>query len=225
MGKYLFNDPLAFSTVGKEQQPLHFLQLIFMSDLVLFWHRRDLRIVDSIGLAQASNTNARIIGVFCFDRAMLSLDVAPVRVTYLVGCLSALADDYRQAGSELLFLDGDPIEKIPQLAKALAAKSVYWHCDVEPYAKTRDERVSGVLQAQNIAVHNNWDQLLHDPTTITTGNNQPYSVYTPFWRNWNSRSKPAPVDVKLPQSPLTPAERQALTQVPTIDLPTARALG
>ena len=106
-----------------------------MSDLVLFWHRRDLRIADSIGLAQASNTNVRVIGVFCFDRSILSLDVAPARVAYLVGCLKALADDYRQAGSELLFLDGDPIEKIAQLATALAAKSVYWHKDVEPYAK------------------------------------------------------------------------------------------
>jgi deoxyribodipyrimidine photo-lyase len=196
-----------------------------MSDLVLFWHRRDLRIVDSIGLAQASNINARVIGVFCFDRSILSMDVAPARVTYLVGCLSALANDYRQAGSELLFLDGDPIVKIPQLAKALAAQSVYWHHDVEPYAKARDERVSGVLQAQNIEVHTNWDQLLHDPTSITTGNNQPYSVYTPFWRNWNSRSKPAPVAVKLPQSPLNPTEREAIEQVPTIDLPTAQELG
>ena len=62
-----------------------------MSDLVLFWHRRDLRISDSIGLAQASRTNARVIGVFCFDRSILSMNVAPARVAYLVGSLKALA--------------------------------------------------------------------------------------------------------------------------------------
>jgi deoxyribodipyrimidine photo-lyase len=200
-------------------------QLIFMSDLGLFWHRRDLRVADSIGLAQACQTNNRVIGVFCFDRSILAQDVAPARVAYLVGCLKALAEDYRQAGSELLFLDGDPIVKIPQLAGALTANSVYWHHDVEPYAQTRDERIATALTAQNIQVHPNWDQLLHDPTTIRTGSQQPYSVYTPFWRNWNSRSKPDPVEVKLPQSKLTPAERQALKQVPTIDLPTATDLG
>lgn len=196
-----------------------------MSDLVLFWHRRDLRISDSIGLAQASRTNARVIGVFCFDRSILSMNVAPARVAYLVGSLKALAQDYQQAGSQLLFLDGDPVEKIPQLASTLKAKAVYWHYDVEPYAKTRDDRVTAALTAQNIEIHPNWDQLLHDPTTIRTGSKQPYTVYTPFWRNWNSQVKPEPVEVKLPQSELTPAERQALTQIPTIDLPTAQDLG
>jgi len=196
-----------------------------MSDLVLFWHRRDLRISDSIGLAQASRTNARVIGVFCFDRSILSMDVAPARVAYLVGCLKALAQDYHQAGSQLLFLDGDPIEKIPQLASTLKAKAVYWHHDVEPDAKTRDDRVTTALTAQSIEIYLNWDQLLHDPTTIRTGSKQPYTVYTPFWRNWNSQAKPEPVEVKLPQSELTPVERQALTQIPTIDLPTPADLG
>ena len=46
-----------------------------------------------------------------------------------------------------------------------------------------------------------------------------------LWRNWNSQVKPEPVEVKLPQSELTPVEKQALTQIPTIDLPTAAELG
>jgi deoxyribodipyrimidine photo-lyase len=197
-----------------------------MSDLVLFWHRSDLRISDSIGLAQACRNNARVFGVFCFDRAILSRDdIAPARIVYLLGCLQALAQDYHQAGSQLLFLHQDPIEGIPQLAITLSANAVYWHHDVEPYAQIRDDRVTAVLEAQKIEVHRNWDRLLHDPTTIRTGNKQPYTVYTPFWRNWNNQPKPAPVDVKLPASKLTPTERQALTQLPTINLPTAADLG
>jgi deoxyribodipyrimidine photo-lyase len=197
-----------------------------MSDLVLFWHRNDLRISDSIGLAQACHTDARVIGVFCFDRSILSRDdIAPARVIYMLGCLKALAEDYRQAGSQLLFLDADPAVGISQLASTLKAKAVYWHHDVEPYSQTRDDRVTTALRAKGIQIHTNWDRLLHDPTTIRTGNKQPYSVYSPFWRNWNSQPKPAPVEVKLPKSELTPAEKQALTQLPTIDLPTASELG
>jgi deoxyribodipyrimidine photo-lyase len=197
-----------------------------MSDLVLFWHRSDLRISDSIGLAQAAATKARVAGLFCFDRAILASEsVAPARVAYLVGCLKSLAEDYRQAGSQLLFVEGDPVEKIPQLATTLKAKAVYWHLDVEPYSQTRDERVATALKQRQIAVHTNWDRLLHDPTEIRTGNQQPYTVYTPFWRNWIGRSKPAPVTVKLPKSELTAIELQDLKQVPTIDLPTATALG
>ena len=136
-----------------------------------------------------------------------------------------LAADYRQAGSELLFLDGDPSEKIPQLASTLKAIAVYWHLDVEPYSQTRDERVIAALQAQKIPAHPQWDRLLHEPNAIQTGNKQPYTVYTPFWRNWNSQPKPAPVVVKFPPSSLTPVETQALANIPTIDLPTAQELG
>jgi deoxyribodipyrimidine photo-lyase len=197
-----------------------------MFDLVLFWHRNDLRISDSIGLAEACRNNHRVIGVFCFDRSILSRDdIAPARVVYMLGCLKALADDYRQAGSQLLFVDGDPAEQIALLANTLKAKAVYWHHDVEPYSQTRDERVTTALQSHNIPIQTNWDRLLHDPNAIKTGNKQPYSVYSPFWRNWNSQPKPAPVVVKLPPSELTPTETQALTQIPTIDLPTASELG
>jgi deoxyribodipyrimidine photo-lyase len=197
-----------------------------MSDLVLFWHRRDLRVSDSVGLAQACQANARIIGVFCFDRAILARDdVAPARIAYMLGCLKFIEQEYLRAGSQLLFLDGDPVERIPQLASSLQVRSVYWHHDVEPYAQTRDERVATALKDRSIEVRANWDQLLHDPTTIYTGNKQPYTVYTPFWRNWSSKSKPVPVEVKLRSSQLSPAETQALTQIPIINLPTAQDLG
>jgi deoxyribodipyrimidine photo-lyase len=197
-----------------------------MSDLLLFWHRNDLRISDSIGLAQACHTDGRVVGVFCFDRAILAGDdLAPARIVYMLGCLKSLAEDYRQAGSQLLFVDGDPVDRIPQLASTLKATAVYWHLDVEPYSQTRDEHVSTALTAQGIQIYPNWDRLLHDPTTIRTGNKQPYSVYTPFWRNWNSQPKPAPVKVNLPPSKLTPTETKALAQVPTTNLPTASELG
>jgi deoxyribodipyrimidine photo-lyase len=197
-----------------------------MSDLVLFWHRNDLRIADNTSLASACQQNARVIGVFCFDREILSGDdVAPVRVAYMLGCLKHLAADYQQAGSQLLFVDGDPSDRIPKLAATLKAESVYWNLDVEPYAQIRDERVANILKSQGIAVHHQWDRQLHDPTTIKTGSNQPYSVYSPFWRNWIGRSKPDPVAVRLKSIDLTPTETQALKQVPTIELPTATDLG
>ena len=164
----------------------------------------------------------------CFVSIELSLLVMILHQRELFicwGCLQALAADYRKAGSQLLFVDGDPVDRIPQLASTLKAKAVYWHHDVEAYAQTRDDRVTTALQSQDIQTHTNWDRLLHDPTTIRTGNKQPYSVYTPFWRNWNSQPKPAPVAVKLPPSELTPAEKQVLTQLPTINLPTAAELG
>ncbi|MEG4092484.1 deoxyribodipyrimidine photo-lyase, partial [Microcoleus sp. Pol12B4] len=36
-----------------------------MSDLILFWHRRDLRISDNIGLAAARQQSPKVVGIFC----------------------------------------------------------------------------------------------------------------------------------------------------------------
>ncbi len=197
-----------------------------MSDLGLFWHRNDLRIADSIGLAQACQTGARIVGVFCLDPAIIDRDdVAPARMEYLIGSLNCLAEDYHRSGSQLLILHQDPTVGIPQLASGLQVKTVYWHLDVEPYSQIRDARVSDALKQQGIAAYTAWDRQLHDPTQIKTGNKQPYTVYTPFWRNWNSQAKPAPAEVKLRSVELTPRERQALEQLPVIPLPTAKDLG
>ncbi len=197
-----------------------------MSDLVLFWHRRDLRVVDSIGLARACQRDARVMGVFCFDPAILQRDdLAPARIAYLLGCLQALATDYLQAGSQLLILHQDPVGGIPLIAGALGAKTVFWHRDVEPYAQIRDERVTDALQTAGIEVSTDWDRLLHDPNTIRTGSDRPYTVYTPFWRNWNSQPKPSPVEVKLRSSPLTPTEQQALELMPIVPIPTIADLG
>ena len=44
-----------------------------MSNLILFWHRRDLRISDNIGLTQASQECQTVVGIFCLDENMVSL--------------------------------------------------------------------------------------------------------------------------------------------------------
>ncbi|NES68514.1 MAG: deoxyribodipyrimidine photolyase, partial [Okeania sp. SIO2D1] len=62
-----------------------------MSNLILFWHRRDLRISDNIGLTQASQQNQKVVGIFCLDQNILKRDdIAPARITYMIGCLQHL---------------------------------------------------------------------------------------------------------------------------------------
>ena len=59
-----------------------------MSDLILFWHRRDLRISDNIGLAAARKRTQKVVGVFCLDPNILERDdVAPARMVYMIGSL------------------------------------------------------------------------------------------------------------------------------------------
>ncbi len=198
-----------------------------MSDLILFWHRRDLRISDNTGLAAAREQSPKVVGVFCLDPNILERDdVAPARVTYMIGCLQILQQRYAEAGSQLLILHGDPIAAIPALATALNAKAVFWNWDVEPYSQIRDRSVIDTLKEKGIEfLPQNWDQLLHSPEEIRTGNNSPYTVYTPFWKNWSSKPKAKPVETLQNTEALTKAEQEIAQQAGAIELPSAKDLG
>ncbi len=198
-----------------------------MADLLLFWHRRDLRLGDNVGLAAARDRTANLTGVFCLDPGILKGDeVAPARVAYMIGSLEALHHSYVQAGGQLLILQGDPREKIPALAKALGADAIYWNRDVEPYSRQRDQAVADALKEAGIEFRTIfWDQLLHEPGSVRTGAGEPYSVYTPFWRNWVKQSKAAPLPSPEGLKSLSDEQTAAAKTVGCIDLPSARDLG
>ncbi|MEN8446321.1 MAG: deoxyribodipyrimidine photo-lyase, partial [Cyanobacteria bacterium J06555_13] len=196
-------------------------------DLVLFWHRRDLRVRDNLGLAAARDRTSKVIGVFCLDPDILEgEDIAPARVAYMVGSLAELQESYKSAGTELLILKGNPAKVISKLAAALEAKVVYWNRDVEPYSRQRDTEVASALKEKGIELQTKfWDQLLHDPDTIKTGGGKPYKVYGPFWRNWLDHQKPAPVEALKDVTGLSPHEKAIANKAGAIDLPTAKDLG
>ncbi len=198
-----------------------------MSDLILFWHRRDLRISDNLGLAAAKEHTSKVVGLFCLDPGILDGDdIAPARVTYMIGCLEELQESYQKLGSQLLIIQGEPQKAIPQLAEALQAKAVFWNLDVEPYAKKRDRAVKDALTEKDIETKNFWDQLLHAPGQIVTkSSNLPYKVYTPFWRSWSQEDK-AGVAKKIDKlEGLSQAEIEKSNKAGAIALPSAKDLG
>ncbi|NJK37222.1 MAG: deoxyribodipyrimidine photolyase [Oscillatoriales cyanobacterium RM2_1_1] len=198
-----------------------------MSDLILFWHRRDLRFSDNVGLGAACQLSSKVVGVFCLDPNILQRDdVAPARVTYMIGCLEQLQERYQQRGSQLLILQGDPQDALPALALGLSAKAVYWNLDVEPYGQQRDRALSQALKASGVEVATFWDQLLHPPGKILTNAGDSYKVYTPFWRNWKDRPKDPPIETyKGTLTELTESEQETAQSQGVKPLPSAQDLG
>lgn len=198
-----------------------------MSDLILFWHRRDLRISDNTGIAAALEKTRKVVGVFCLDRNILKGDdVAAVRVTYMIGCLQKLQEKYAQMGSQLLILHDNPLQAIPKLATALQVKAVFWNWDVEPYSQQRDAGVIDALQEVGIEyLEKNWDQILKTPEEIRTGSDKPYTVYTPFWKNWIGKPKDSPVEIAGKFEGLTKEEESIAIEAGAVELPSASDLG
>ncbi|AKG21143.1 FAD-binding domain-containing protein [Calothrix sp. 336/3] len=198
-----------------------------MADLILFWHRRDLRVSDNTGLAAARERSPQVVGVFCLDPNILEKDdVAAVRVTYMIGCLRELQKQYIKIGSQLLIIKNDPVQGIPRLAEALQAQAVFWNWDVEPYSQQRDRQLLTILNSKGIEfLEPNWDQLLHTPDEIRTGSKGIYTVYTPFWKNWSSRAKAAPAPTLTNATGLTEEQERTAISAGAIPLPTASELG
>ena len=62
-----------------------------MSARWLFWHRRDLRLADNLGLAAAAAAGPAVTGVFVLDPAILgAAEMAPARVWFLLESLQEL---------------------------------------------------------------------------------------------------------------------------------------
>ena len=168
----------------------------------LFWHRRDLRLADNTGLHAAAALGPAVTGVYVLDPVILNPPpqlppMAPARLWFLVESLVELQQRWRDAGSRLLVVAGNPVQRLPQLASLLEAPAVVWSRDVEPYARERDRQVARALQAAGRKVLVDWDQLLVAPELLKTGGGDPYRVYGPFLRNWRGqveRSEPGTVE-------------------------------
>jgi deoxyribodipyrimidine photo-lyase len=199
----------------------------------IVWHRRDLRIDDNPALAAAAQIVASqdsfhassVVGVFIFDPAILKSNmVGGGMVDFMLGCLQELQQSYRNLGSELLFMYGEPVDRLLHLVQALGANRVFFNQDVEPMAIARDNAAKQALEAIGVEVKSFIDIGLHDPTAIATQANEPYKVYTPFWRNWIAKPKPQPCDRPSKLTGL-PSYDKAYDKIERIPLPTLAELG
>ena len=154
----------------------------------LHWHRRDIRLPDNRGLAEAPDPPA---GVFVFDRDVLDHAGAP-RVAFMLDALDSLRTAYRERGSELFVRRGDPAELLVELASSHGVEMVSWNRDYSGLARERDERVSAALEDAGVTPQKFHDAICHEPGSITTNAGEPYSVYTYFWKKWRDREKDDP---------------------------------
>ena len=152
----------------------------------MFWHRRDLRIEDNIGLSEASKNSKNLTGVYILDPNLLNLDrtTSEAKNWFLGERLLELQKNWERRGSRLFILNGDPIKLIPKLADLVEAECIYWNENIEPYEIDRDRLITEELSKEKIKVYTFLDQLIVNPSNIKTNNNEPYKVYGQFYRKW-----------------------------------------
>lgn len=165
--------------------------------VTLLWFRRDLRLADNPALAAATASGGSVIPVYLLD----DVDAGEwasggASRWWLHGSLVSLANSLNARGSRLILRSGSAEEAIDQLVSETGANAVYWNRRYEPWATQRDERLAKGLKGRGIEVRSFNASLLREPWEAATQKNEPYRVFTPFWKALRTIGDPgAPIPV------------------------------
>ncbi len=147
-----------------------------MKEVSIFWFRRDLRLIDNLGLYKAITGKYPVIPLFIFDTNIInSLEKNDSRITLIYKVLCDLKP---------LVVKGDPKIIFLELIKKYNVKEVYFNKDFEPYGLSRDRDITVFLENQGVIVNSFLDHLIFEPSFILKNNGEPYTVFTPYKNKW-----------------------------------------
>lgn len=169
----------------------------------IWWIRRDLRLRDNATL-HAALAHGAVIPVFVRDPNLGGV-ISARRQSFLWEALTALDVDLRTKGSRLIFRSGTPAAALTKLVKETGATAIFAEEDYTPYARKRDEKV-----AQSLPLKLVQGQLIHHPLAALKADGKPYTVFTPFSKNWKVLLPPTLEILSAPERmPSVPAEIQS----------------
>jgi deoxyribodipyrimidine photo-lyase len=151
----------------------------------LFIFRRDLRLADNNGLIFAKKMAKEVIPAFIFTPEQIEKN--PYRsdhcLRFMHDCLEELDEELRSHHSQLFFFHGEPHEVVERIIAELKVEAVVVNRDYTPYSRKRDEKIAAVCQKMGVHFSMHDDALLHPPEKTLKANGEPYTIFTPFWRN------------------------------------------
>jgi deoxyribodipyrimidine photo-lyase len=174
-----------------------------ITEVAVFFFRRDLRIHDNTALNEAvrhcEDTGRKLLIVFAFDPVQVDPKKNPYHssnaVRFMVESLLDLHDSIRGEGGHIIFFRGDSINFMETLTKdtpAIRVQAVFWNMDYTPFALRRDSTLADWCRFRGRAIDcfPSEDYTLHPIDAIKTGNGRAYKMFSPFHRKAKSMSNP-----------------------------------
>jgi len=160
------------------------------SEVNIFWFRRDLRLTDNAGLYYALKGEKPVLPLFIFDKNILNkLPEDDARVTFIYQTIEDLKKELQAHGSDLLVKYGKPEEIWADILKEYEVSTVYTNHDYEPYARERDDSLAEFLTSEKIDFKTFKDQVIFEKEEILKADKTPYTVFTPFYKQWHAKLK------------------------------------
>lgn len=187
---------------------------------IIVWHRRDLRIYDNTALNAARKATKEILPLFIFADDILKErdDFSPACVKFMCESLAELCENYQRIGGKLILRKGKFLEVLKQVVKESEARAIYFNEDYEPMAKERDKKVAAELSRMGVEVKAFKDQVCFSSREILTQQGKPYTVFTPYKKNWLSQMDKVP-------SPSGNVENLVTPDIFSINVPPLSELG
>lgn len=160
-----------------------------MKPISLFWFRRDLRLHDNHALYRALTSGHDIFPVFIFDKEILDQLDTPydLRVQFIHDSLNKLNKLLTHSGKQVNILSGRPLLLIEELVRKYNIKAVYANEDYEPLAIARDRQVNSMLDQHGASLLLFKDQVIYEKNEIVKSDGKPYTIYTPYSKQWLTR--------------------------------------
>jgi deoxyribodipyrimidine photo-lyase len=183
----------------------------------IVWFSRDLRLHDHPALRAALDGHDRVLPVFCLDDRLLhGRHASGPRTQFLLECLRDLDQGLRARGSGLVVRHGPPERELSQLEREAGVDEVHASADVGPFARRRQRAVARALEGE-LLLHPGV-AAVDDLGAVRTQDGRPYTVFSPFHRNWLGQPRRAlhGAPRKLPPLP---------SSLSRIGIPSLAALG
>lgn len=162
---------------------------------MLVWFRRDLRVNDNIALDEAARASSSgVIAVYCISpKQWKEHDEADCKVGFWMENLRALQRQLEQLNIPLRLLTMDGFAEAPEamlkLARQFDCQCLYFNREYEVNEARRDADVTERLEGEGIEVRSFDDRVLLPPDAVLSQQGKPYSVFTPFKKQWISQAE------------------------------------
>ena len=180
-----------------------------MSEPVLLWLRRDLRLADQAALIAACAAGPVVPVYVLDDETPQHRKMGGASRWWLHHSLASLAAALEAKGSRLILRRGRSETVLAQLAAETGARQVHALHHYEPWWRNAERAVGKALTLE--LHHGNY---LAPAGSVLTGSGTPFKIFTPFWRALQHEMLPPPQPLAVPETIPSPEQWPASDQLP-----------
>jgi len=193
------------------------------SPSILLFHN-DLRLADNPALTAAVRRGGPLICLYVWDPAVKGYAMAGAASRWwLHHSIQKLSANLKKAGNDLVIRLGQTTNVLSDVLGQFEKSHVFWNRSCEPPARETEREILTILESEKVQSTGFYGNNLVDPASIKTQTENPYRVFTPFWKRLQSKlqlSPTLPAPRTLPPQPsgtLKSLPLDSLKLLPTID--------